>query len=367
MGLPQQFFLRCPSCYNNFLNLYCYLTCGPQQSNFLMINGTESAPGKKSAVKAVAYFLTKEYAHGMYNSCKDIQMPSANEKALSVFCGRPAEQCTAELWLSYMGSTANGHTPFDINFSIGDKNVTIKNTTYSPMNYPTTACNQEYKNRSACSCQDCEAACAPIPPVPPKPKPCTLLHIDCYYFGFGIACLAFNLFFFIYVICYNVLVRNSLGVTDSDYSPLEDDEDYNSGVFCVNGHSKKRHRAGSQNQRINIPKVSHADISCLEKTGSWMETLLESFFQAWGTFCARHPVLVIVLGLVVAGGLSAGISMFQVTTDPVELWSAKDSRARTERDYFDSHFGYSMTFVFVMWNSKVLLFVGKYKRLTFRA
>ena len=303
----------------------------------------------------------------MYNSCKDIQMPSANEKALSVFCGRPAEQCTAELWLSYMGSTANGHTPFDINFSIGDKNVTIKNTTYSPMNYPTTACNQEYKNRSACSCQDCEAACAPIPPVPPKPKPCTLLHIDCYYFGFGIACLAFNLFFFIYVICYNVLVRNSLGVTDSDYSPLEDDEDYNSGVFCVNGHSKKRHRAGSQNQRINIPKVSHADISCLEKTGSWMETLLESFFQAWGTFCARHPVLVIVLGLVVAGGLSAGISMFQVTTDPVELWSAKDSRARTERDYFDSHFGYSMTFVFVMWNSKILLFVGKYKRLTFRA
>ena len=59
--------------------------------------------------------------------------------------------------------------------------------------------------------------------------------------------------------------------------------------------------------------------------------------------------------------------MFQVTTDPVELWSAKDSRARTERDYFDSHFGYSMTFVFVMWNSKILLFVGKYKRLTFRA
>lgn len=337
MGLPQQFFLRCPSCYNNFLNLYCYLTCGPHQSRFLQSNGTEVTPANKTAVKAVNYYLTNEYANGMFNSCKDVQMPSANEKALSVFCGRPADQCSAELWLSYMGSTANGHTPFTINFAIGDQNVTQGNTTYVPMNYTITGCNQSYKNRSVCSCQDCEASCAPVPPIPPKPEPCKILHIDCYYFAFAIVCLVFNLFFFIYVICYNILVRNSLDVMDSQYSRLEDEDGDYSGVFCVNGDGKKKRRPGAQ--RINAPKVSHADISCLEKTGSWMETLLESFFHAWGTFCARHPILVMVVGLAVAGALSAGISVFQVTTDPVKLWSAKDSQARTERDYFDSHFG----------------------------
>ncbi|XP_062596314.1 NPC intracellular cholesterol transporter 1-like [Saccostrea cucullata] len=342
MGLPQQFFLRCPSCYNNFLNLYCYLTCGPSQSDFLRINGTVDG-NNGTYVKAVAYYLTNEYAQGMYNSCKDVQMPSANEKALSIFCGRPAAQCTAQSWLTYMGSTANGHTPFGINFVIGDNNVTVAdnsthNSTYVPMNYTITPCNMQYKNRSACSCQDCETSCAPVPPIPPQPKPCTILHIDCYYFVFAIIFLAFNLFFYIYVICYNVLVRNSLGVMDT-YSRLDsDDEDY-TGAFCVNGDKKKRARYGSQDQMSNLPKVSHADINCLEKIGSWTECKLESFFRAWGTFCARHPILIIVLGLAIAGALSAGIAVFRVTTDPVKLWSAKDSRARTERDYFDSHFG----------------------------
>lgn len=343
MGLPQQFFLRCPSCYNNFLNLYCYLTCGPHQSRFMEVNGTVPS-AKGTAVKAVTYYLTDEYAQGMFNSCKDVQMPSANEKALSVFCGRPAEECSAEAWLTYMGSIDNGHTPFGIDFVIGDRNVTTSNGTYVPMNYTITPCDKRYKNKTACSCQDCETSCAPIPPIPPPPKPCTILHIDCYYFAFAIIFLVFNLFFYIYVICYNVMIRNSLGVMDSSYSHLGSDDEEYSSVLCVNGDGKKKRRSGSQNQKSSIPKISHADISCLEKTGSWMETVLENFFCSWGTFCSKHPILILVVGLVIAAALSAGISIFQVTTDPVKLWSAKDSRARTERDYFNSHFGYSMIY-----------------------
>jgi Niemann-Pick C1 protein len=37
-------------------------------------------------------------------------------------------------------------------------------------------------------------------------------------------------------------------------------------------------------------------------------------------------------------GLSHGIMYMRVTTDPVELWAAPTSRARTEREFFDSHF-----------------------------
>lgn len=39
----------------------------------------------------------------------------------------------------------------------------------------------------------------------------------------------------------------------------------------------------------------------------------------------------------------------EVTTDPIELWSAKVSRARREKDYFDEKFGpfYRTTQIFL--------------------
>ena len=67
-------------------------------------------------------------------------------------------------------------------------------------------------------------------------------------------------------------------------------------------------------------------------------TLWLYFTRRWGRFCARHPVLIIVCGLAVCVACTAGVAMFKVTTDPVELWSAPGSRARREKEYFDTHF-----------------------------
>ncbi|CAG5118106.1 unnamed protein product, partial [Candidula unifasciata] len=75
-----------------------------------------------------------------------------------------------------------------------------------------------------------------------------------------------------------------------------------------------------------------------QSVGLHLEVFLERMFFCWGHLCARHPYLVVLATLLTAGALCAGLSMFQVTTDPVQLWSAHDSRARTEKDYFDSHF-----------------------------
>lgn len=36
---------------------------------------------------------------------------------------------------------------------------------------------------------------------------------------------------------------------------------------------------------------------------------------------------------------SSGILFIKITTDPVNLWAAPNSRARQEKDYFDKHFG----------------------------
>jgi hypothetical protein len=57
-----------------------------------------------------------------------------------------------------------------------------------------------------------------------------------------------------------------------------------------------------------------------------------------GLLCAQRPYLVLLLGLIIIGGLSSGLRKFQVTIDPVQLWSAKSSIARQQKDYFDRHF-----------------------------
>jgi hypothetical protein len=41
-----------------------------------------------------------------------------NERALSIFCGHPAKECTIQKWLDFMGDPPNGHTPFMTNYTI---------------------------------------------------------------------------------------------------------------------------------------------------------------------------------------------------------------------------------------------------------
>ena len=54
--------------------------------------------------------------------------------------------------------------------------------------------------------------------------------------------------------------------------------------------------------------------------------------------CAQRPWVVIFFGLLVIVALGCGINYMHLTTDPVELWASPSSRARIEREYFDSHF-----------------------------
>ncbi|KAF8572283.1 hypothetical protein P879_03201, partial [Paragonimus westermani] len=60
------------------------------------------------------------------------------------------------------------------------------------------------------------------------------------------------------------------------------------------------------------------------------------YFLGWSV--ARHPYVTLIGCVIVSAVLCAGCALFTVTTNPVELWSGKQSRARLEKDHFDSHF-----------------------------
>lgn len=325
MALPQQMLSRCPACWNNFLNFYCEMTCGLSQSKFLAADMTQQyPPGYSYEPKGIPYlnfYLTDDYANSFYNSCKDVQMPSANDKAISMFCGRKAADCSPYLWLSYMGNTGNGRAPFPINYTLTDGPVVKENVTFTPLNATNTRCNETFSNDSApCSCQDCSLSCSPVPPPPLPKKPFTIFGLDGVSFIMGCIFTAFLIVFGTYVICYNIVWQNSYDIpSDSD---------------SIDKHS----HTGSQKNLIHRT-ISPADIWCMEKLGMFVEKSLTKGFTFWGTFCAKHPVIIIMISLVVGACFAGGIAMYDVTTDPVKLWSSPGSEARTQKGYFDSHFG----------------------------
>jgi Niemann-Pick C1 protein len=285
------------------------------------------------AVVSVDYYVSEDFSYGMFNSCKDVQMPSANQKALDILCGMPAAQCTPQKWLNFMGDTSNGHTPFKIKFTIDNhpRPPAGSNITIIPMNVTYTKCSEGAFNKSACSCQDCPVTCVPLPTPPSPEKEATILGYDSWYFVMCVLCIAFVIFFsMMYILWYKVIKHdNPHGRHVNMDQNQKDIDEYNShengGLKPVDTYS--------------VPMIELKNISYLENLGAAMERFLQRNFTRWGTCCARHPIIVIVVGIIIAGGLSAGITMFKVTTNPVELWSSKSSRARTEKDYFDSHFG----------------------------
>lgn len=70
-----------------------------------------------------------------------------------------------------------------------------------------------------------------------------------------------------------------------------------------------------------------------------MRLFFLQLFARQGALVARFPKLTLLLTAIVLGVTCCGFLRFRVTTDPVNLWSDPNSRARLEKAYFDEHFG----------------------------
>lgn len=307
LQLPLQFLSRCPACFFNFLTLFCELTCSPHQSQFMnatMVNGTD--------VLEVQYYIGQTFSNAMYNACKDVQTPSSNTKALSFLCGKDAKDCNATNWIQYMFSTDNGQAPFPVDPVFNDS----ASSDYTPMNNQTYGCNEGLDDGSGpCSCQDCIQSCGPKPVPPPLPPPWTILGIDAMAVIMWLSYMAF-LFIFLGLLL-GVWCYRKRTIT-SEYGPILDSNNPLS---------------------LNSDNPDQVNASCCETLGERFENVLRTFFSSWGSFCVRHPFLVILSCLALVAVSAGGLYYMRITTDPVELWSSPSSRARQEKDYFDKHFG----------------------------
>ncbi|MBN3319307.1 NPCL1 protein, partial [Atractosteus spatula] len=312
LTLSKSLLVRCPSCAENFAHIHCINTCSPNQSLHINItrtvNVTINAVQKEAVVEYQAY-LSRTFADDSFNSCKNVRIPSTGGFAIATMCGRyGVTRCNTQRWLDFQGDSSNGLAPLDIDFRLIPAGTTVGQGIV-PYNGRAQRCNESTSlGGEACSCQDCIESCLIDAPPVSSSGAFKIGQLD----GVLVVCLvvfiALSLSFLGFI-----LVRN----------------------LC-RGRSKDKGKDKSDN--VVRKAVLPSDVRFKDRASLATQHFLGSLFQSWGTLMASHPIKVIIISLVIVSAFAAGLVKIELTTDPVELWSAPNSRARKEKDFHDKHF-----------------------------
>jgi len=395
LGIAQQQLSRCPACLKNFQRYFCYMTCAPNQADFMLVTGLGMDDPKKVAKVDVG--VSTMTADNLFRQCADVQFPSNNQKAISLFCGTGSgSECDAQKLLDYMGATSNGVNPLNIAAHISDSPVKVEMYPGGPVlgkvdpagfNVSIYYCDQSYNDTPACSCQDCGKSCgAPLPPeLTAEPEPCLIMGVDCMSVAMFIV---FSTFFFLFwattiffafvgdsssldsflccpprnavrvretedLQCYPALPRHGNLKEEENENEAElreriEDCDIQKVVYVVPAPSYERHSSssgsasgsalGSADSASLLNFITRKDIHCLDRSGARIETIITRLFTRWGLFVAHHPTVVLAAAIIICTIGSIGIIQYSMISDPVELWSSPTSQARQERNYFNEHF-----------------------------
>ena len=75
------------------------------------------------------FYVKPEFTEGIYDSCKNVYLPSGDMKAIENMCGSLGSLCNAERWFEFMGKQSppvgNGLAPFTINYKYLNESIVI--------------------------------------------------------------------------------------------------------------------------------------------------------------------------------------------------------------------------------------------------
>ncbi|KQJ84058.1 hypothetical protein BRADI_5g18407v3 [Brachypodium distachyon] len=80
------FLVGCPACLRNFLNLFCEMSCSPNQSLFINVTSAKQV-NKTMTVDGIDYYVTSNYGEELYSSCKDVKFGTLNTRAMDFLGG----------------------------------------------------------------------------------------------------------------------------------------------------------------------------------------------------------------------------------------------------------------------------------------
>ncbi|XP_037844161.2 NPC1-like intracellular cholesterol transporter 1 isoform X1 [Chlorocebus sabaeus] len=300
LSITKALLTRCPACSDNFVNLHCHNTCSPNQSLFINVTRVaQLGAGQLPAVVAYEAFYQHSFAEQSYDSCSRVRVPAAATLAVGTMCGvYGSALCNAQRWLNFQGDTGNGLAPLDITFHLLEPSQAV-GSGIQPLNEGVARCNESQGDDAvACSCQDCAASCPAI--ARPQALDST----------FRLGRMPGGLVLII-ILC-SVFAVVAILLVGLRVAPTRD-----------------------KSKTVDPKKGT----SLSDKLSFSTHTLLGQFFQGWGTWVASWPLTILVLSVIPVVVLAAGLVFTELTTDPVELWSAPNSQARTEKAFHDQHFG----------------------------
>ncbi|XP_015782415.1 NPC intracellular cholesterol transporter 1 isoform X2 [Tetranychus urticae] len=329
---PNQFLGRCPSCFYNWKQIFCEMTCSSRQSQFINITKVvplESSP-EKLQVQNTTYFMSETFAKGLHQSCKSVQTP-LNLPALTIMCGITDDgECTYRKWLNFMGLShrSGGHSPVQINFTFTQETQITTNDglKFYPMSAQPIPCHKSIGlGFDPCSCSDCEQTCAiDVLPrsarkLPPPPEPFTFFgHPAAAIIGYLLFALIFSTSSVYFI---NLFLKKNKSLSHDFIGPI---------AAATPPASPSR----------EVASISSDGKSTEEKLslGLQFELFFEKWFTRWGIYVADHPIPIMVISLVASIILACGLATIKVTTDPVDLWVSAGSQARQDMEYFQSNF-----------------------------
>ncbi|KAL6963597.1 NPC intracellular cholesterol transporter 1 [Sarracenia purpurea var. burkii] len=314
------FLVGCPACLRNFLNLFCELSCSPNQSLFINVTSISKVNGNLT-VDGIDFFVTDTFGEWLYNSCKDVKFGTMNTRALE-FVGAGARNFKE--WFAFIGQQAAlgfPGSPYAINFQ---SRIPVSSG-MELMNVSAYSCGD---TSLGCSCGDCPSSpvCSGLEPPSPHKKDTCSIRIG----SFKVKCIDFSLALF-----YIVLVAALLGwavfhrmrgrrISSSSLKPLLN--------YTDEGEANNV-RVQKDEMKVHgmVPQVSS------EVQLSVLQGYISCFFREYGTWVARHPARVLCSSVAVVLILCLGLIRFEVETRPEKLWVGHGSRAAEEKHFFDSH------------------------------
>ncbi|KAK9286900.1 hypothetical protein L1049_015307 [Liquidambar formosana] len=317
------FLVGCPACLRNFLNLFCELSCSPDQSLFINVTSISEVNGNLT-VDGIDFYVTDAFGEALFNSCKDVKFGTMNTRAIE-FIGAGAR--SFKEWFAFIGQQADlglPGSPYAINF----KSSIPASSGMELMNVSVYSCGD---TSLGCSCGDCPSSpvCSDSEPPSPQKKDTCLVRIG----SLEVKCIEFSLAI-LYIILVSVFFgwglfhrRRERRKPVSSMKPLLN--------FMDEGEINSFKQQKDENRALKVhgmvPQMTNGvQLSVLQR-------YMSSFYRRYGIWVARNPTLVLCSSLAVVLILCLGLIHFKVETRPEKLWVGHGSKAADEKHFFDSH------------------------------
>uniref|UniRef100_A0A2P2MG79 Niemann-Pick C1 protein-like n=1 Tax=Rhizophora mucronata TaxID=61149 RepID=A0A2P2MG79_RHIMU len=316
------FLVGCPACLRNFLNLFCELSCSPQQSLFINVSSVSKVKNNLT-VDGIDFFITDAFGEGLYDSCKDVKFGTMNTRALN-FIGASAQNFKD--WFAFIGRRAAPNLPGSP-YAITFLSTAPESSGMRAMNISTYKCGDI---SLGCSCGDC-----PLSPVcantasPPghKEGSCAVrigsLKAKCVDFALSVLYIIMVSMFLGWGFFHRKRERN-------ETSKMKPSSNASDGGEILSTTGQKE-----DNPSVQMLEDSTATGNIVQL--SIVQGYMSKFYRRYGTWVARHPTIVLSLSLAAVVLLCLGLIRFKVETLPEKLWVGPGSKAAMEKRFFDSH------------------------------